>query len=525
MLQFMDEKITILKLMNRSRYILYLLAFLKLILPFFLQNSFYEPHRDEFLYLAEGHHLAWGFMEVPPLLSVFAWLTHIFGGAIFWIKLWPSLFGTATFIIAGEIVLSLGGKGFALLLLFLPFIFGVYLRLFFLFQPNPPEVFFWTMMTYSIIRYVQMGENKWLYMFGMSIGLGMMSKYSVSFFTVSIVLGLLFTTYRVIFFNKHFWYASLAGLIIFLPNLLWQYNHNFPVMHHMQQLQKTQLQYINPVDFLIHQLLMNVPCIFIWMTGLWYVSFSGSSKKYRFVGLSYVILIALLLIGHGKDYYALGAYPALFAFGAYRLEQFTAVKRRILRYAFVAVPLIIGTLMIPIALPVFPPQQLATFYEKMNTKTTGALKWEDLRNHPLPQDFADMIGWEEMAQKMSKAYETLDSNEKQHTILFCDNYGMAGAVTFYAKKYHLPEAYSDNASFLYWLPENIHIENLLLLTDDKNEMQHDFVKDFSSAVVTDSITAPLAREHGDLIILLKGANDAFNQMFKEKIEKDKAAFR
>jgi hypothetical protein len=510
---------------NRLRTTLYLLALVKIIIPFFLQNSFYQPHRDEFLYLAEGRHLAWGFMEVPPMLSVFSRLTHILGDSIFWIKLWPSLFGAATFIIAGNIILSLGGRSFALLLLFLPFIFGVYLRVFFLFQPNSPEIFFWTMIIYSIVRFIQTEKNKWLYVFGISVGLGMMSKYSVALFVVSIVGGLLFTRYRKLFLNKHFWYASLVGLIIFLPNILWQYHQNFPVVHHMQQLRETQLQYVRPVDFLMDQLLMNIPCVFIWLTGLWYVCFSPGSGNYRFIGFTYAIVIILLLVSHGKNYYSLGIYPALFAFGAYRLEQFAVARRRILRYVFVAVPVIIGTLLIPMALPVFPPQQLASFYEKMNAKKTGVLKWEDLKDHPLPQDFADMLGWEEMAQKMSKAYETLDSNEKRHTILFCDNYGMAGAVTFYANKYHLPQAYSDNASFLYWLPPDTHVDNLLLLTDDKNEMQHDFIKDFSSAVVTDSVTTPMARERGDLIILLKGANDAFNQMFKEKIEKDRAAFR
>jgi len=132
--------------MKKSNRLLYFLALLKIIIPYFLQNPIYEPHRDEFLYLAEGHHVAWGFMEVPPLLSVFAWLIHVLGDGMFWIKLVPSLFGAATFIVAGKIVQSLGGKSFALILLFLPFIFGAYLRLFFLFQPNPPEVFFWTMI-------------------------------------------------------------------------------------------------------------------------------------------------------------------------------------------------------------------------------------------------------------------------------------------------------------------------------------------------------------------------------------------
>src|SRR6478672_12301175 len=106
--------------MQQHNRFLYTLAFVKLILPFLLQSPIYEPHRDEFLYLAEGHHMAWGYMEVPPLLSVFAWFTHIFGNGMFWIKLWPSLFGAATFIVAGRIVLSLGGKSFSLILLFLP---------------------------------------------------------------------------------------------------------------------------------------------------------------------------------------------------------------------------------------------------------------------------------------------------------------------------------------------------------------------------------------------------------------------
>jgi hypothetical protein len=317
----------------------------------------------------------------------------------------------------------------------------------------------------------------------------------------------------------------VIGFIIFLPNLIWQYTEKFPVVYHMNELQRTQLQYVNPVHFLIDQLLMNYPCVFIWLAGLWYVSFLPKGKNYRFIGWSYVFVIVLLLIGHGKNYYALGVYPALFAFGSVHLEEFTSVKRKALRRVFVLVPVIAGIYFIPLLLPVFQPNKLAQFYSKTNQAKTGLLRWEDLKDHPLPQDFSDMLGWEEMAQKVSRAYETLDGSEKQHTIIFCDNYGMAGAVTFYARKYHLPGAYSDNASFLYWLPGSMHIDNLLLVTDDKNEMQHPFVKDFSSAVVTDSVTAPFARERGDLIILFKGANDAFNQMFKEKIEKDKAKFQ
>jgi len=508
--------------MKKSNTLIYVLAIIKFILPYLLQNNVYEPHRDEFLYLAEGHHLAWGFVEVPPLLSIFAWLTHLLGDSIFWIKFWPSLFGVFTFIIAAKIVQSLGGKSFAVFLMFLPFVFGVYLRLFFLFQPNSPEVFFWTMIAYTIVRYIQTGKNEWLYVLGISIGLGMVSKYSVAFFTVSILAGLLFIPQRRIFLNKHLYYAGLIALLIFLPTMLWEYNHHFPIIRHMKELERTQLQYVGKRDFLKDQFLMNLPCVFIWIAGLY---FAATREKYRTFAWAFIFVLILLIVLHGKNYYSLGIYPVLFAFGTYHLESFTVRRYRVLRYAFVIIPFVIGTVFIPLALPIAKPSALDNYYKTMHTEKTGALKWEDLRNHPLPMDFADMLGWEEMAQKMATAYNNLDSSEKAHTFLFCDNYGEAGAVNYYRFKYHLPEVYSDNGSFLYWMPRDTHIDNLVLITDDKEEMRHPFIKQFASAVVADSVTNIYAREKGTLIIVFKGANEAFNKMFKEKIEKDYDSFK
>ncbi len=508
--------------MKKTNTLLYILALLRIIIPFFLQNPVYEPHRDEFLYLAEGHHLAWGFMEVPPMLSVFAWLINVLGNGMFWIKLMPSLFGAATFIVAGKIIQSLGGKSFALILLFFSFLFGAYLRMFFLFQPNAPEIFFWTMIAFGFIRFTQTKKNKWLYVFGVSVGLGMLSKYSVAFYTVSILLGLLFTKHRTIFTNKHFWYASLIGFIIFLPNLIWQWQNHFPVIVHMNELQQTQLQYINPSGFLTDQLLLFFPCFFIWLVGLFNTL---SSKQYRFIGLAYVFVIILLLIGHGKSYYSAGVYPPLFAFGATALEKFTSIKRKYLRYAFIIFALGFGLFVVPILLPILPPKPLADLYIKMHTEKTGSLKWEDLKNHPLPQDFADMLGWEEMTQKVAKAYNIMSDSEKQSAVIFCNNYGMAGAVTYYAPKYHLPQAYSDNASFLYWLPSNINMQNFVLVSEDPDEKQHDFAKGFQSVIKVDSITTMYARERGDYIYLFKGADDNFRKFFSEKIAKDKAEFK
>lgn len=511
--------------MRKNNGFIYFLAIVKFIIPYLLQSNVYEPHRDEFLYLAEGHHMAWGFMEIPPFLSIFAWLTHLFGDGIFWIKFWPDLFGVLTFIVTAKIIQSLGGKAFAIFLAFLPFVFGIYLRLFFLFQPNAPEVFLWTMMAYSLIRYIQTNKNYYLYIFGVSVGLGTATKYSVAFFLVSILGGVLLTSQRKIFLNKHLYFAGILAMLIFMPTFIWEYNHHFPIMVHMKELQRTQLQFISPGDFLKDQLLMNLPCVFIWIGGLFFATFSSKGKNYRVFAWAFIFVLALLISFHGKNYYALGLYPMLFAFGAFHLEKFSEKRSRFWRYSFVLIPVLLGLTFVPISLPVAKPAELAELYQKMGIVKTGALKWEDLQNHQLPQDFADMLGWEEMTQKMAKAYNSLDSNGKAHTFLFCDNYGEAGAVNYYRYKYGLPEVYSDNGSFLYWMPRNIHLYNLLLITDDQEEMEHPFVKYFSSAVVTDSVTNIYARERGTLIILFKGANEAMNKMFSEKINADYNKFK
>ncbi len=164
-------------------------------------------------------------------------------------------------------------------------------------------------------------------------------------------------------------------------------------------------------------------------------------------------MIAILLYFHGKSYYALGLYPILLAFGSYALEKWTANRLYFLRFVICTWAVLFGIYTALIALPMQKPAALANTYVKMHAFKTGALKWEDLRNHPLPQDFADMLGWKEMAQKTGAAYNSLSEAEKKQTIVFADNYGMAGAINFYRKEYNLPEAYSDNASFLYWLPD------------------------------------------------------------------------
>lgn len=508
---------------KKFQRLILLLAIIKFILPYLLQNSYYQPHRDEYLYLAEGNHMAWGFMEVPPLLSVFAWLTNLFGGGIFWVKFWPDLFGVFTFLLVANIIVSLGGRVFAILLGWLPFVICGYQLLFFLFQPGFLDCFFWTLMAYGLICYVQTNQNKWLYVFSVAAGLGMMSKYSVAFFGLSLLIGLLLTKQRKIFSNKHFYFAATISLLIFLPNILWQYNHRFPIVTHMKELQEEQLQYNSSISFIISQFMMNLPLVFVWLAGLWFVLFNKNEKTFRFIGWAYFAVIILLIVLRGKDYYALGAYPVLFAFGAYNIEKFTQ-KIIWLRIALVTYVIILGLFALPLIMPLAKPEQLAKYYEKTGLNKTGSFIWEDHQRHPLTQDFADMIGWREMTQKASEVYYSLPKEQRDKTMIYCRGYFSAGALNYYGKNFKLPEVYSDNASFLFWMPDKYNIKNLLLVGHHIPGKDDVVFQQFEKMTVKDSLNIPLFRENGMKFVLFENGNDSLNRLIEAGIFKMKHEF-
>jgi hypothetical protein len=311
--------------------------------------------------------------------------------------------------------------------------------------------------------------------------------------------------------------------MIVLPNLAWQYYHQWPVVHHMQELRETQLQYINPLDFLKDQVLMHLPYFFLWTGGLWWLFFSRRGRGYRVLGWTYLTVIILLMATNGKNYYSLGAYPMLFAAGGVWLQEITATKRYWLRVAGVAAILLLFLPLIPVMLPVWKPETLAAYYRKTGLDKVGACKWEDLQNHPLPQDFADMLSWKELGNKVSAVYTSIPVAERNKTLVYCRYYALAGATLYYGKG--LPQVTSDNASFLFWMPDQYAIKNLLFVGKRMPAKDDAVFQQFERYRVIDSVTTPYAREQGVKIILYENGNDKVNTMIETGIREKKDVFR
>ncbi len=483
-----------------SWWLIIALAITKFVLPFLLQHPVYELHRDEFLYLQQGHHLAWGYMEVPPMLSWLAWCTHILGDSFFWVKFWPSLFGAATLIITCRMVKEMGGGLFAILLAGLCIMLTGFLRLNFLFQPNFLEVFWWSLAAYFTIRYINTENIKYLYWIGFALGFAWLAKNSVTFFITGFGVALLLTKYRKLLANKHLYGALALTFIITLPNLVWQYMHHWPLLHHMEELRETQLKFINPADFLKDQVLMFFSGFFVWMMGLVWL-FTRPGRKYIFLSWIYLTVIIVLIVSSGKNYYSLGTYPMLFAAGAVALQQWTTNKAKWLRWVTVALVLFLTWVVAPMAMPLWEPEKLASFYKEKKLEKMGFLKWEDQQNHSLPQDFADYLGWKEMTHKAESFYTSLPKQMQDSTIIYCRNYGQAGALKYYgSNKNFIDRTISTNGSFLTWIPANLTFSNLVFIGDNMPGKDEEIFQHFEKAILIDSVSYPHSRQRGDKII-------------------------
>lgn len=507
--------------MRKENGILLVLLLLKFALPFLLSHPVYELHRDEYLYYEQGQHLALGYLENPPLIGVLAAISSLLGGGFFWVKFWPALFGVVTLWITLKIVKELGGSFYARVLAALGLMVTAYLRIHFLFQPNFLEIFCWTLAFYFLVRYLTTENNRYLFLLAIALALGWYSKYSVLFFIAALFIGILLTHHRHLLLEKNFWLAVFTGAVLVIPNLLWQYNHNWPLFHHMQELQETQLQHLNRVDFLKEQLLFLLPVVFLWMGGLYGLF---KQKRYRLPAWCFVFIILLIMMGSGKGYYTLGAYPVMLAAGAVWAER-VSLKKQWMRLAFVAAILFLALPFIPVLLPLQPPADMAATNQKSGVEKLGLLRWEDGQNHPLQQDFADMLGWKELAAKAEALYQQQPDSAKASTLIYCASYGLAGGLKYYAKdKSFRDKIISENGTFLLWAPARLYFRHLVFIDDEMPDTDDNVLKRFASAGVIDSCTNPYSRQYGTKIFHFQNATDSAWIIATNDIREAKATF-
>lgn len=491
------------------------LALIKLTIHL-ITNTNYELHRDGLLYYSLGEHLDWGYVSVPPFIGLISKVsTFLFGDTTFALNFFPALAGSISVVIIAQMVREINGRLFAVIIAVVPFILSpAFLRSNTLFQPVSFNQFFWLLSGYFLLKLIKTHKSSyWIWIF-IVWGVAFLNKYSITFFIISALAAMLISKHRTLMRSTYFFFGGVIAILIILPNLIWQHNHNWPVIHHMTELQKQQLVNVSPFWFLVDQFLMNLPGLIVWFTGFIVFLFFRQEKKYRFFGYLYLLTLLMLILLRGKSYYTLGLYPILFALGGYAVDTYF---RRSFKYLTIILIVLLSLPLIPFSLPVISHERMAEYSESTASFTN---RWEDGKVHLIPQDYADMTGWRELSSKVIDFYHSLAPREKKQTLLFADNYGQAGAILFYGQGHPVPDPICFSDNFILWAPDSVNKSPLLFIGHDPGEIR----MLYDSIRVVDQVQNKYFRENGLKLFYCTHPRSFLSEAYKKRVRSLKSRY-
>lgn len=457
--------------------ILILLALVKLIFHI-LTNGAHGFHRDELALLDDARHMDWGFVAYPPVTPFVARLAlELFGPSLVGVRLFAALSQSIAMVIAGMMARELGGKRYAQILAAAAVaITPVSLMMSSMLMYVAYDFLWWVFIAYLMIRLLKSDDPRWWLGIGAVIGIGMMTKSTMAFYVVGIVAGVLLTSTRRHLTSPWLWAGVALSLLIFLPNIIWQIQHNFISIEFLSSIHARDVRIGRTEDFLSEQLLIANPFMVpLWIAGLAFyflkrgTSVTASEAKpspirlaesasshpfdsaalrsgsllamtknsgFRMIAWMAIVPFALFWLAQGRGYYTGPIYPMLLAAGAVVLERWldsmSRVRMRVAQGIAWSLVALGGVVAASITLPIVP---------------VNSPLWETIND--INGEFREQIGWTELTETVAGIYNALPASEKPRAGILAGNYGEAGAINLYGAAYGLPRAISGINS--YWL--------------------------------------------------------------------------
>ena len=457
---------------------------------------------DELYYLACSHHLAWGYVDQPPLIAVITWLERVtLGDSLPALHFLPAVAAGLRVLLTGLIARELGARRFGMVLACVcVMVAPIYLGLDSLLTMNVFESLLWMSAALIALKIFQGASQKLWLLFGVVCGVGLLNKHSMLFFGFGLFVGLLLTKQRRQFASSWLWLGGLLALLIFLPNLMWEVHRGFPTIELLRNVQQSgRNAESGPIGFLLLQVVILHPLAApVWIAGLVELLRDREGKGWRVLGITWVVIMVCMLTMHGRMYYPAPAYPMLFAAGGLVFERWFAGPRsgRWLKPAYITTLVITGVLNAPFAY--FPMLTVDQYLAYARFFHYAPPRIENNQLGPLPQIYADQFGWKEMAQVVADAYHKLPPEERRYCAIFGQNYGQAGAIDFFGAKMGLPPAIAGHQNYFYWGPRG-YTGQCMIVMGDRPEQLHEL---FERVEFAGSVHHPLSMpyEHFDVYV-------------------------
>ncbi|HKF50380.1 MAG TPA: glycosyltransferase family 39 protein [Terracidiphilus sp.] len=406
-----------------------------------LAGARYGFHRDELLTYSNARDLEWGYVVYPP---VTAWLARVelavFGTSLVGFRFLAAVACGMTTVLTGLMARAMGGGRRAMLVsAFAASIGGSTFFTGSFMSYMSFDLLWWVLTAWCVTRLLQSDDGRWWIGAGAGIGLGLMTKYTMAFFVFGIVGGMLLTSNRKYLRSLWFWCGVAVALLIFAPNLWWQYQHHFVGIDWMKSIHARDMRWGRTDYFFLNQIwkVANVVTLPIWLGGLWFLFKRPEGKPWRMIGWMFVLTLLALGAVRGREYYAAPLYPMLMAAGAVCGEIWLAAKpegkQKKIRGAAWRALTIGGLAMASIILPVAPVNST----------------WWRIADSVSGQDFNMQIGWPELARTVADVAASLPAEQRARLGVLAGDEGEAGAVNLYGAAYGLPRAISGmNSNWL-----------------------------------------------------------------------------
>jgi hypothetical protein len=468
--------------------LIWLIALAKLFFHIYYNNR-YGYFRDEFDYMSCGDHLAWGYVDQPPLIPFLIHISRaILGDSLRAIRFIPAVASSLLVVQTAVLAREFGGRRFALLLSAITILIAPqYLSNGSLLTTNCLEPNLWMGCAYFAILAIKRNQPKYWLWFGVIAGIGLQEKYSIALFGFGLVVGLLLTSQRRVFLSPWIWIGGAAAFLIFLPNLLWNIHYHWPFVELMHNIRAEGRDVVLPLpQFFLQQTLLVHPFTApIWLTGLFALLFSERLKPYRFLGWSYLVCFSVFFILHGKNYYLSPIYPMLLAAGAVIIESAIDGKQiaekangsgshsRLtwLKPVIAVILLATGAHLAPVSVPILSPDHFLAYAKHLPMKLP-VMEHSHARA-ALPQWYADQFGWEEIVAETAVAWNRLSPDERKDEAcgIFAQDYGQAGAIDFLGRKYGLPPSLSGHQTWFLWGPRGYSGDCMIVLDDNRKRLE------------------------------------------------------
>jgi hypothetical protein len=488
-----------------------------------LQTAFhgnYGYFRDELYYIACSDHLAFGYVDQPPLSIAILWVNRlILGDSLYALRFLPSFAGACVVVLAALIARKLGGGKFAQGLAALSVVaahglIGKGTT----FSMNPFDVLFWTLGGYVVVTILGSDKPRLWVLFGLIAGLGLLNKYSMGFMVIGLAGGLLLTRQRRQLATTWFWLGAALSAVLFLPHVVWEFAHGFPSLEFMHNASQDKNVNLSIFGFFLGQVrdlnLINAP---LWLAGI-YFFFRHSEGRFRPLGWMYIFVFVLMIAGNAKVYYLNAIYPILLGGGAVFFEQLVHQKSvRWLSPVYVSLLSVMALIILPFAVPLLPVERFIRYEHFL-----GLMPHAEERSSvgELPQHYADQFGWKEMVDSIAGAYGKLSQEEQSRCVLYVRNYGEAAAIDFFGKQYGLPGALCPHNSYWLWGPGERSGDIAIIfgssptLEGNLSDLRR-YYKHVELAGTTNARYC-MPYENGRMIFICKGMNTSFQNIWNDE---------